>query len=92
MNVDTRLRVCQLGHHSGDEWHAKFEEYMGYTVIGDGLDHRIAGDDFSLAYSSRVAFIGRLHVGGKNLSESGKLHDGFGCYDAGFGSLSQQFL
>ncbi len=64
---------------------------MGDAVVGDGLDDGVAGDDFSVAHSRRVALVGSLYVGGENLSESWEFHDGFGGDDAGLGPLVLQF-
>ena len=34
IDIDTRLRVCQLRHHSWDEWHAELVQNMSDTIVG----------------------------------------------------------
>ena len=91
VNINTGFRMRQLSHHSRNERHSQFVQYMGDAVVGNCLDDRVAGDDFSVAHGSRVALVGSLYIGSQNLAQSWKFHDYLGCNHACLGTLVLQF-
>ena len=80
----------QLGHHSRYQRYAQLVELMRQSVVGDGFDYWVAGDDLSLTHCRRIALVGSFYVCGEYLSESRKFHDGFGGDDSGFSPLVLQ--
>ena len=75
MDVYARLAVCHLGDDAWNERHPQRQQLVGDAVVGDGLDDRIAGDDFSLGLCGGVSQIGRLDIGSQGLSQDRQFLD-----------------
>ena len=65
MDVDSRLPMRPLSHHSWDERDIKVVQFVSDPMDRDGLKAGIAKDDFILALASGVAVKGGLNVGGE---------------------------
>ena len=74
MDINARDAVGMLGHDPGQHGHVEFEEAMGNPVHHDGVNPRIAEDDFVVALGGRIAVVGGLHV---RCQDAANFGDGF---------------
>ena len=56
---------------------------MGYSVVTDGTDGRIAADYFTKTGSGRVSVIGCFYIGSQNAAEFGQFTDETSCQQRG---------
>ena len=71
MDIDTRDAVGMLGHDPWQHGHIEFEKAVRHPVNHDGIDSRVAEDDFIMALGGRIAFEGGLHVRSQNAADFG---------------------
>ena len=69
VDVDPGEAVGMLGHDPRQERHPQFEEAVGNPVDRDGIDARVAEDDFIVAARGRVAVVSGAHIGGQDLAD-----------------------
>ena len=69
MDIDARSRVRPFCHHARNERHLKLVQEMRQPMNCDGLEPRIAKDDFVKRAHGRVTVVGGLHIGSKNFPQ-----------------------
>ena len=80
MYVYSRFRVGHFGHHARYQRHAKQYQLVGYAIVCQRFDYRIARNDFAAACGCRVAVVCRLYVGGENLAYVGQTRYQLCCH------------
>lgn len=81
MDVDASLGMGHLGNDSWNQGHAELYQFVGYAVVGEGLDDGIARDDLAEVLSGGVAVVGCLHVGSQDATDLGEPRNKLGGYD-----------
>ena len=69
VDVDPGEAVGMFGHDPRQERHPQFEKPVGNPVDGDGIDARVAEDDFLVAARGRVAVISGAHIAGQDRAD-----------------------
>ena len=70
MNVDACLGVSQFGYHTGYEGHTQFMEFVCKTVVAQGANDGVAGDNLAKRGSGRVTLVGSLDISGEHLADA----------------------
>ncbi len=91
VNVDAGLFVRPLGHHTWNKRHTHLVEFMRQPMDRDGLQPRIAKDDFILVLASRIAVIGSLNIRRQELSKIGQAFQKVNRHGLTFGFIVNLF-
>ena len=62
MNVNSRLGMRHFGNDTRNERNIQFIKFMRYTIVGNGPDGRIAGDNLADTGSSRITVVSSLNI------------------------------
>ena len=73
VDIYSGFRVCHFCNVSGNQRYTQYQQFMGYSVVTDGTDGRIAADYFTKTGSGRVSVIGCFYIGSQNAAHFGQL-------------------
>ena len=85
IDVDAGAAVGVFGHDAGDVGHVLQIQLVGHPVDVDGVEARVAEDDFLPAFGGGVALKAGLHILQKGLLQSGQLFKKRGAHLVGPG-------
>ena len=63
VNIDTRLRMCQLCDDTRYDGHVKLVKFVSHTIVSHGVHRRITENNLTIIGRSRVVIEHRLYVG-----------------------------